>query len=184
MSWFKANQLSLNLSKTEIINFWEHQNQSSMNLNGTEIPIVPSTKFLGVHIDHNLTWTTHMNQLHNKLMTSKLLLSTNHNLLNTRCLRSIYFAHIYSHLTCGLITWGPMSQKKAIKDLARIQDMCIHLVCKELKFRKVDPLYWKLHTLRLPELIDLELVKYGYKITNRLYPGKIHTVAESNGGLK
>ena len=125
-----------------------------------------------------------MNQLHNKLMTSKLLLSTNCNLLNMSCLRSIYFAHIYSHLTYGLITWGPMTYKKAIKDLARIQDQCICLVCHVSKSEKVEPLYRKLHTLRLPELIDLELAKYGYKITNRLYSGKIHTVAETNGGLK
>ena len=137
-----------------------------------------------MHIDQNLSWTTHVNQLHNKLMTSKLLLSTNRNLLNMRCLRSIYFAHVYSHLTYGLITWGSMSQKKAIKDLARIQDHCVRLVCHVSMSQKVEPLYRKLYTLRLLELIDLELVKYGYKITNRLYPGKIHSVAEMNGGLK
>ena len=38
--------------------------------------------------------------------------------------------------------------------------------------------------MHLPELITLELVKYGYKISNKLYPTKIHELAESNRGLK
>ena len=48
----------------------------------------------------------------------------------------------------------------------------------------MNPLHRKLQVLRLPEMIELELAKYGYKITNQLYLTKIHTTAEANGGLK
>ena len=33
-------------------------------------------------------------------------------------------------------------------------------------------------------MIKLELAKYGYKISHKLYPSKLQAVAESNGGLK
>ena len=33
-------------------------------------------------------------------------------------------------------------------------------------------------------MITLELAKYGYKITNKLYPNTLHWLAESSGGLK
>ena len=52
MSWFKANQLSLNLSKTVVLSFWDHKVSGSISIDGIEIPIVKSTKFLGVHLDH------------------------------------------------------------------------------------------------------------------------------------
>ena len=52
MNWFKVNQLSLNLSKTVVINFWEHKDGGGITKDGTEIPIVKSTKFLGVHLDN------------------------------------------------------------------------------------------------------------------------------------
>ena len=48
----------------------------------------------------------------------------------------------------------------------------------------MKPLYNLLQTLRLPELITLELATYRYKISNKLYPTNIHELAESNGGLK
>ena len=48
----------------------------------------------------------------------------------------------------------------------------------------MNALYKQLQTLRFPELITLELAKYGYKISSRLYPSKIHELAETNGGLK
>ena len=60
MSWFKVNQLSLNLSKTVVLNFWDHKVSGGISIDGTEIPIVKSTKFLGVHLDHRISWSTHI----------------------------------------------------------------------------------------------------------------------------
>ena len=105
-------------------------------------------------------------------------------MLTTDCLKSVYYAYVYSHLTYGLISWGPMITKSAINELSWIQDACIRIVCKQSKWVSVKPLYNQLQTLHLPELITLELAKYGYKISNKLYPTKIHELAESNGGLK
>ena len=51
MNWFKANQLSLNLSKTLVLNFWEHKDGGFITIDGTEIPLVNNTKFLGVHLN-------------------------------------------------------------------------------------------------------------------------------------
>ena len=48
----------------------------------------------------------------------------------------------------------------------------------------MNALYKQLQMLRLPELITLELAKYGYKISSRSYPSKIQELAEINGGLK
>ena len=113
-----------------------------------------------------------------------MLPTSSHNVLKIDCLRSVYYAHIHSHLTYGLIIWGPMALKRLIKELAQIQDACIQIACKQSKWATVKPLFSKLQTIRLPEMITLELAKYGYKISNRLYPTKIHDLAESNGGLK
>ena len=77
-----------------------------------------------------------------------------------------------------------MITKSAINELSQIQDACIQIVCKQSKWVSVKPLYNRLQTLHLPELIVLELAKYGYKISNKLYPTKTHELAESNGGLK
>ena len=68
---FKANQLSLNLSKSVLMYFWETRDQTQLVVNNVKIPIFDSTKFLGVYIDKELRWTMHVNNLHKKLMANK-----------------------------------------------------------------------------------------------------------------
>ena len=130
-----------------------------------------------MHLDSNIAWSRQMDQLHKKLMTNKMLLATSGNILSTDCLKSIYYAHVYSHLSYWLLVWGPMASKKSIKDLAQIQDACIWSVCKKPKTANVRPLYSNLKVLHLPDLITLELAKYGYKISNKLYLTKLHHLA-------
>ena len=117
-------------------------------------------------------------------MVNKMLISINWNSLLTDCLKSMYYSHIYSYLSYGLLVWGPMASKRAIKDLSQIQDACIRLVGKKPKSANVDRLCRELKILRLQDLITLELTKYGHKITHKLYPNTLHKLAEANGGKK
>ena len=48
MDWFDANKLSLNLNKTVIIQFWPSKTKLKIKVGDVEIPLVNSTKFLGV----------------------------------------------------------------------------------------------------------------------------------------
>src|SRR5678815_1497408 len=57
--WFKANKLSLNLSKTNFILFRSNKKQippttRDITIDGITIPQVTTSKFLGVHIDQSL----------------------------------------------------------------------------------------------------------------------------------
>ena len=70
--WFKANNLSLNLNKTNYILFSSHRKiipyvLRKVIIDGMEIPKVTSVKFLGVYVDQHLTWNTHIDQLVDKL---------------------------------------------------------------------------------------------------------------------
>ena len=67
-NWFKANKLSVNASKTNyMIMGTPHMTSAEIlqNINvlldDTSLERVDYTKFLGVLIDENLTWKTHIN---------------------------------------------------------------------------------------------------------------------------
>ena len=66
-NWFKANQLSLNLRKTNLMLFWQMNKQMDITLDGIKIPQVHNTKFLGITIDNELNWDMHINKVHEKL---------------------------------------------------------------------------------------------------------------------
>ena len=57
LDWFRANKLTLNLSKTQFLLFKTHTNVKSFNIEIHDIIIHPSNscKFLGVILDENLT---------------------------------------------------------------------------------------------------------------------------------
>ena len=54
LDWFSANQLSLNLNKTVMMNFWPGKKKVNIKIDDITIPSVTHCKFLGVHINENL----------------------------------------------------------------------------------------------------------------------------------
>ena len=60
-TWFNANKLSLNVSKTNfmVLSRKKINNTLTVSINGTNIERVCITRFLGVLIDHQLDWTDH-----------------------------------------------------------------------------------------------------------------------------
>src|SRR5688572_11698737 len=72
--WFKANKLSLNISKTNFIIFRSNNkiippSDNVLKIDDIIIPQVTSSKFLGVHIDQHLKWNrpTHILEITKKI---------------------------------------------------------------------------------------------------------------------
>ena len=129
---FKANQLSLNLSKMVLMNFWQNGNNIKLDLDDIPVLIVTTTKFVGVYLDNQLNWKLHTTILFNKIQSNKYLLSISKNLLNEQSLRSIYSAHIYSHLNYSLVTWASMISNLDKEKLYKVQKSCICILgCKK-----------------------------------------------------
>ncbi len=60
--WCSDNNLSLNVEKTKeiVVDFRRvHSLHAPLTINGATVERVSSTKFLGVHITEDLSWTTH-----------------------------------------------------------------------------------------------------------------------------
>ena len=71
---YKANKLLLNIKKTHVITFKTRRKKIDniiVNINDTEIKKVESTKFLGIYIDSNVTWKTHIKHITNYNQNSK-----------------------------------------------------------------------------------------------------------------
>ena len=116
LDWFNANQLSLNLEKTVLLKFWSNEKSFEIKIQDQVIKNSKNTKFLGIIIDENLTWNDQSNALYNKVVTNKCLLMNAQNLLPGKILEQIYYAHVYSHLTYGLVIWGSMLTKRNKKN--------------------------------------------------------------------
>ena len=168
IDWFKANKLTLNVEKTICILFQPtgSNKEFDIEINGVKIFSSNITKFLGMWLDHHMTWATHIGKLTAKLKRNTKLLEYGQHFMTKECKKMIYFAHIQSHINYGLLLWGNSLSNDQVDKLVKIQLNCIQFI--EKKTTMTDH-----KILRVDQLIDLENSKFGYKLVHGLLPTKI-----------
>ena len=95
--WFRANKLSLNISKTNTMTIKPKDSplKNELKLHNKTLPIVEQTKFLGITIDNKLSWTQHINSIISKISVNKNLLAKARHLLTPK-VKNIYTMHIFT----------------------------------------------------------------------------------------
>ena len=177
--WFHANKLTLNLSKTQCMLFSPKKTCPliSLNVNNTRIKQQKHAKFLGITLDDELRWTPHINDRLNKIKRNKHMLMASKNFLNSNTRKLIYYGHIHSHLCYCLVVRGGMCRKIDLNKLQKAQDSCIKLLNPK-QTKEVN--YNTNKILTLPQLIQLEEIKLGYKVTNKLLPRNLQTLLDTD----
>ena len=108
--WFKANKLTVNPSKSNIIIIPPKLNQLPVTiktyLKNTLIPQTSATNYLGITIDTDLKFHNHIVLLVHKISRTIGILSKLRQFLPQSALLKIYYALIHSQLMYGLPIWG------------------------------------------------------------------------------
>ena len=101
-NWLKANKISLNVGKTELVLFTSSKKQLDcdlkIKLNGKRLYETDSVRYLGIQIDKRLTWKQQINNVALKLNKANAMLSKLRHVLDIKTLRSVYYAIFESHL--------------------------------------------------------------------------------------
>ena len=98
--WFQANKLTVDLSKTKFILFGSRQRltnstttrlEQDLNLKlGRQIDRVTHTKFIGLVLDENLSWSFHIDSISRKIAKSIGILYRARHYLNLDSLKNLY----------------------------------------------------------------------------------------------
>ena len=160
--WFKANKLALNETKTKFIIFHKSHNKPpstfSITLNNIELERVEYTKFLGVLIQENLSWHTHVNYIGNKVSRATALLAKLKHYLPKYVLSIIYNSLCVSHISYALPVWGA-AQKSITNRIHKLQKKGIRHVCNSKYNAHTQPLCKKNKMLQFNDLFKLQCTK-------------------------
>ncbi len=177
-NWFVCNKLSLNLMKTCVLPFNTRSfvELDDICLNDVLIKCVCCTKFLGVHIDFNLSWTEHVNFVCGKLSQCAAMLKACAYLLPLYIRIKIYFAYAYPYLIYASECWGG-THATLVSSIVVLQKRIIRLLFGLFYRSHCAPFAALAGILYFPDLVKLLLLKLAYqKFHNLGLPDTVHNM--------
>jgi hypothetical protein len=148
-SWFINNRLTLNFNKTQFLEFrTNHYSndiiQSAYDIKG--ITNATEARFLGLTLDNTLSWKKHIEQVVSKMCSTCYALLNIKSVVKQDTLKMIYFAHIHSLLSYGIILWGNSSYAKKV---FIIQKKSMRIITNSKPRDSCRPLFKKLKIMTM-----------------------------------
>ena len=155
-------------------------------INNVKIKSENSLKFLGVMIDENLTWKTYVELGENKISRSIGILFKASRSLNSKSLRSIYFALVHPYINYANIVWAStnksylnriLGKQKQVARMLSSDGISIpsRLLMKELNILNVYQISILQHLLlmfKVKSSITPRVFNQRFSLIDLLYPVK------------
>ena len=126
IEWCRSKGLEISTLKTQVVLWTKSKNPPrSIMIDNQKIPIQESAIYLGVHIDENLNWSTHIERKIKKcniILFNKLKTAIGKTWgLKPKVLKWIYQAVVLPKLTYGAVAWAYNLNKTQIRQLEKFQ---------------------------------------------------------------
>lgn len=142
--YLEANSLHINVKKSKFIHFKTPRQKTNnilydVKFGDKTLDCVENIKFLGVTIDHKLSWTKHIKILTNKVRNSIAQLYNMRTVLPKKLKNSVYNAIVNSQMSYAITVWGGTVTSDSLKKLFLLQKralrnlFCVKRVSKHIK---------------------------------------------------
>ena len=166
--WLIVNKLSLNIRKTKCMLFHSPNTKIQFDpklvINNIEIERVKNFNFLGLNINENLCWKSHIDKITLKISKSGGIINRLKQFLPIDILRIIYCSTVQSNIIYSLLAWGYDCNR-----IAKTQKRIIRNICNQKYNAHTEPLFKKLNLLKVEDILDLYTLKFYYKLKKGLF---------------
>ena len=178
LKWLKANKISLNVAKTEIIILKHHLKTIDFNfkikLDGKRLIFREYVNYLGVLIDKNLNWSYYQEKLASNLRQTNGVLSKIRYYLPKDLRRNIYFALFHSKLTYPIQVWG---QSLTLSSrLTKLQKSAIRIISFSTNGAASIPIFKYLGILPITSTVFSLNIKLAHKTLNLESPKAVQNI--------
>lgn len=167
--WLKANRLCLNASKTKFMLFDKTLKDTNIeiSINNTRLEKVDEFNFLGLTINKDLDWTSHINALTTKLNRNIGIIRRLRYIdeVPFKILKTLYYALIHPHLTYMLLAWGYDCDSIELE-----QRKVIRIINGKHYLAHTDPLYKDSNILKLSDIHTQSQLKFSHKYIHAELP--------------
>lgn len=185
--WLYANKLSLNVKKSNVILF-RPKNASCDKLIELSIDNEPLeekiyTKYLGILIDHKLTWEYHTEHVNSKLIKSNAILAKARHYIPNKSLKNIFNAFIQPHIDYGNVAWGTCAQTH-LQRVERNLNKSLRIINFKTSEDPVEPLYACSDILNITKNKIFSQAKFIWKLMYSHQPNIITELFTLHGAIR
>ena len=176
ISWFSTNKMQANPEKFQAIAIGTktHNNNTTFNLNGVHINCDDEVKLLGVTIDFQLNFNTHISNICKKAARQLNVLKRIGHHLNKASKMTIYYSFILSNLSYCPLTWHFCTEHNT-KKIEKIQERALRFIFDDNNTSYSNLLEKSgLPSLKIRRLRTMALETY--KILNKSSPQFLHDI--------
>ena len=163
-SWFAVNTLSLNVSKTNYMIFGNKKIDKYTNIcvriNGLSIDRVYNTK---------LNWKEHITMIQSKISKTTAIIYKASHVLAERALYILYCSLALPYMTYCAEIWRNTCRTNVLPVFLK-QKRLLRIVCRCKRLDHTTPLFYKMHALKLFDLIKLKTAVVMFKACNTMLP--------------
>ena len=172
--WCAQNDMIINLQKTKsmiIATRQKHQLSKlslTLSVDGCVVEQVSDHKLLGIIIDDNLSWQSHINHVSKKLSKNLYLFSKLQSIISLEAKYIFYNAHIKSHLDYASVVWDGVSDNN-FKKLNALHRRAAKLINTDKSLNTAEKIK-SAGLLSLKDQLLFNKAVFMYKILNNNLP--------------
>ena len=171
--WFQANRLSINVSKTHYqIYTMSRSNDLNIHFNGIKIERKRCIKYLGVYVDENLKWHSHIANVIKKMSKNLGVMGRAKHLLSEKELLLLYNTLILPHLNYCAMIWG-RNYPTNIKKVVTLQKRALRIIDKKPYLFPTNTLFIKHKILKFTDIVKEQCILVLLAYLNKSLPGPI-----------
>ena len=167
--WLCANKLSLNIKKTKYMIFCRQGKKQHTLLNikikNTLVEQVQNFDFLGITLNQNLSWGSHIDKVSYKISRCIGILRKLRFYLPEFTLKSIYNSLLLPHLTYGILAWGGNTLH-----LWKLQKKAVRIIKNKKYNSHTDPIFKSLNYLKVDDIYELNVLKFYFNYCHLMVP--------------
>ena len=186
--WLVCNKLSLNISKTKFIVFKSSRNSTpmynnvSISINNTRIEQCTVFNYLGIHLDDNLSWDSHICYVTKKVSQCVGIINHLKYILPLRILFMLYNAFILPYIMYCNSVWAMKHPSKLIK-LHRLQKRALRLCSNSHYLAPSQPLFKKFNTLNIYDINKLQIASLMHRFFSNSLPPNLQRLFSLNSSI-
>lgn len=159
-NYFIENKLIINDKKTNCVLFKTNHTidtPTAITLNGKKIECNSSIKFLGIHIDSNMNWTSHIDTLCSRLSSVTYAIRVLKKQVHVNVLMAVYYANFYSIIRFGIAVWGVTYK---LENVFLCQKKTIRIILGMERLDSCRGVFRRNKLLTVPAIYIYEVIKY------------------------